>query len=48
MKTLALTLAALALAAVVYVVATQPSGVSLRDKAEQNRNAIAEAQALWK
>lgn len=41
-------LAALALAAVVYFVATQPSGVSLRDKADQYNNAVAEAQELWK
>lgn len=41
-------LAAVALAAAVYFVATQPSGVSLKDRAEQRNTAIAEAQELWK
>lgn len=48
MKTLALTLAALAALALAYFVATPPAQPSLKDKADQNRNAIAEAQALWK
>ena len=46
MKTLII-LATLAIAALVYFVATTPPGSSVKDAAKENRNAISEAQALW-
>lgn len=46
MKTLIIS-AVLALAALVYFVATAAPGSSVKDAAKENRNAISEAQALW-
>lgn len=49
MKTALVISAALAAALVAYLVATSAKpGTSLKDKADANRTAIEEAQALWK